>query len=155
MTQDVPHGGGRDVSVLLGRRNDDGLDFGREPAVGIGYGPFALEIKHVAHASYDVVNPHLATHVYGETVIFDYADALHAVGGLTYYGHPLVHVVESGLVLVDAYCDDHGVEHRERPLEYVEVSRSERIEGSGEKCYSCQFMGVLFSDAKIAFVFEK
>ena len=47
----------------------------------------------------------------GEIVVLDDAYALNSLSGLGDYVHPLVHIEEAALVLVDADGDYHFVEH--------------------------------------------
>lgn len=143
------------MGKLLGGRYYYGLDLGSEPAVSVRDCALILEIKHVAHASYDMVYTHLAAHVDRETIIVDYADTFDPIDGLAYDVHPLFSIEEATLVLVDADGDDNPVEHRQRPLENVEMAGGERVERSGEKCYSIQFIGDLCSDSSMAFALEK
>lgn len=117
---------------LLGGGNDDGIHFGSHTLVGIGYGSLVLEIEHIADTSDNMPYPQFAAYVHRKPVVFDYADAGNVLRSLAYDVHTLVHVIESGLVLVDADRDDHLVKHSERPAQNVEVTGREGIEGSRE-----------------------
>ena len=130
MFQDIPYGRRRYVRKLLCRRDYYGLDLRSKPPVGIGDGPFILEVEHVADAPDYVRYAMLAAGIDGQFVIFDDFDALHAADSLAYDVHSLVHGEETALILVDADCDDDFVEHCQRPAEYVQMACGKRIEGS-------------------------
>ena len=116
------------MSILLGCRNDDGLDLRSELSVGICNRPLGFEVDHVADTSDDMVYAELTAYVYGQGVILDDAHALEASCRLLYYAYALLVREETALVNVDTDSHHDFIEHRKGSLENIEMSRSKRIE---------------------------
>lgn len=133
----VPDRAGTDMCEFLRCRYDDSLDFGSQPAVGIGGAPLGLEVYHVAHAPDYVSDTEFPADVYGEAVIICDRDTLQLAYGIMYDGEPLFCGEQSAFVLIDAYGHHDFVKHRECALEYIQMPCGERVKGPGEK--SCRF----------------
>ena len=132
MLDKVAYGRGRDMGEFLGRGNDYGLDFRGQPPVHVRNGPLRLEVEHVPHSTDDMPDTQLTAGIDGKVVVFDNPDSGQAADSLGYDVHPLVHREEPGLVLVDTDGHDDFVEHGQSPLEYIQVSCGEWIEGTWE-----------------------
>lgn len=133
MTYNIPHSGGRDVSELLSSRDDDGLYLRGKLAIGIGYGPFVVEIHHIPYAPDYVMYAQLTTNINRKAVILygSYARAKRS-SGLRNNIQLLLTREEAGFVLVDTHSDHERVKHSERAGQYIEVSRSKGVKRSWE-----------------------
>ena len=128
MPQDVPDCRRGNVCIFLRCRDYDSLDFGSEAAVGIGYGSFVLEVQHIADSPHNVPDAHFPANVNGKPVILDDLHAFETLRRLADYLQLLLHIEETGLVLIDAGRDDNGIKHSEGPFEYIEVPCGEGVE---------------------------
>ena len=131
---------------LLGGRDDDRLDLRRDTAVGIGDSALVLEVEHIAHAAHYVLDTELTAGVDGQAVVLDNPDTVKSGDSLPDDIHPLVHVEEPALILVDTNGHDHLVEHGQGAFQDIEMSCGKGIERSREECslfHNCQSMGVL------------
>ena len=159
VTDDVAHGGGGDVGVLLTGRDEDGLDVGGDVAVGVRNGLFRVEVHEVAYAPDDVADAQAPADFDGQAVVFEH---LHAIaersGCLADDVQPLFIVEKSLFVLVEADGDHDGVEHRQGPFQDVEVAGGKRVERAGEEgcsVHMVQSMGCLPIEVSSWLVLEK
>ena len=155
MLQNVTHGGRRYVREFLSRRNYYCFYFGCQPPVGIGYGAFVLEIKHIPDSPDYVIYMKLPAYINGEPVIFDYFHAIDSGHSLPYYVHLLFHRIEAALVLIYSDGNHNAVEYGQGSGQNVQMTCGKRVEGPGKQCYSCQFTGVLLRFVKYSLALEK
>ena len=91
-------------------------------AVGIGYGLFIVEIRHVADASDDVPYSQLPADVHGQAVIAQDPDSFQVPGSLTDDVFPLLHGEKASLGLVDSDCHYDFVEDGQGSGKDVQMS---------------------------------
>lgn len=101
------------MGEFLGGRNDYGLDFGGQAAIGIGNGTLGLEVDHIPYAAHDVAYAQFAAGVDGEVGIFDDPYVGHAGSGTANYFEFLLVGEEAAFVLVDTHGDYDLIEHGE------------------------------------------
>ena len=123
------------MGELLGGRDYDGLDVRSQPAVRVRNRAFCLEIDHVAHSPYDMVDAEFTTLVNSKVVVLDYTHAFQSFRGLTDDVNTLLIRKEASLVYIDSHSNDHFVEHGQRPLQDIEVTSRKRVKGSRKHSY--------------------
>ena len=119
--------------MLERRHEEDGVDIGRELAVGVGHLELRFEVAHSAQSADDEAGPDLRAVVHGqavEAVHLDLAPAqrLFLAERLRDGRDTVLESQHGRLARVDEHAHDELVEDRRRPPDDVEVAERDRIE---------------------------
>ena len=138
--------GGGKVAPLDAGGEEHGLDAGHQCVVGLRQLDLVFEIRHGPQAPHHHRGVALLGELHGQAVKALHRHVRDVLAALLQQRHPLLYGEQGVLRAVDEHCHDEVVVDLCCPLDDVEMSSRDRVEGPGVNC-CCHRYGLLYRRA--------